>query len=298
MATGPQLELLHAAVRMAIPLAAAILAASPANAGSGEKGRGRGGSGDAARVIRCEGEYPYHLQGVATDGESIFWSFTTTLVKTDRQGRLLAKVEKRRQDGHMGDLCCRGGKVFVATGKSQKEGSKLVKLGYEVCEYDAGTLELLASHPTPEMVWGNNGIEFFDGSFWCVSGAPRHFPYNMVVRYTEDFRFVQTLMVESGWTNCGVQTICRHGDKMLFGCYGDRKDAESPHGDCTFVVDCEKLAAAQWRSPVPCERRVEKRTSEGMLVLDGTLMEAHGKRLSKMGEAPARWAAQLSPIEL
>ena len=33
--------------------------------------------------VQCEGTYKHHLQGVCTDEKAIFWSFTTTLVKTD-----------------------------------------------------------------------------------------------------------------------------------------------------------------------------------------------------------------------
>ena len=39
--------------------------------------------------VECEGDYRRHLQGVCTNKtDAVFWSFTTALVKTDRQGRV------------------------------------------------------------------------------------------------------------------------------------------------------------------------------------------------------------------
>lgn len=252
--------------------------------------------------IKCEGEYPWHLQGVATDGTNIFWTFTTVLVKTDLDGRVLGKVEIGRGDGHMGDLCCRNGRVFVGMNLEYRNGCRR---GDEVWEYDGAALKLIKKHPTPEAVWCNNGVEFFDGNFWVITSAPRHCRYNMVFRYTADFKFIQCQMIDSGWTNLGVQTVCRHGDKMLFGCYGAPNDGWQPHKPCTLVVDGGALAYRNTRVHgefppiVPCERRVEKNTAEGMLVLDGRVMAARSIRLSPESERKnQRWSALLLPISL
>ena len=44
-------------------------------------------AGRQFRNVTCEGSYRHHLQGICTDGEdAIYWSFTTTLVKTDLSG--------------------------------------------------------------------------------------------------------------------------------------------------------------------------------------------------------------------
>ena len=47
--------------------------------------------GEMFKVL-CEGTYQHHLQGVCTDETSVFWSFTTTLVKTGMEGTLLKQV--------------------------------------------------------------------------------------------------------------------------------------------------------------------------------------------------------------
>ena len=92
---------------------------------------------------------------------------------------------------------------------------------------------------------------------------------------------------------------------MLFGCYGSSNDKDQPHPSCTLVVDGTALANAGTKPPskypeiTPCEKRIPKDTSEGMLVLDGKLWAAHGIRLSPPAERQhQRWTARLFPIEL
>ena len=268
--------------------------------GYGEQSAAPAGGAAKASEVRCEGEYPWHLQGVATDGKSIYWTFTTVLVKTDLAGKVQAKHEITRGEGHMGDLCCLNGKVYVGMNMGYSKGCRV---GDEVWEYDARELKLIAKHPTPETVWCNNGLEFYGGCFWVISSAPHHSRYNMVFRYTPDFRFMRCQMIDSGWTHLGVQTICRWGDKMLFGCYGSPKDAEQPHNSCTFVVDGKALVNAKKYGEFPdivaCERRVAANTSEGMLVLDRQLMVAHGILLSPPEDRKhQRWSARLVPLKL
>ena len=247
--------------------------------------------------ILCQGEYPWHLQGVATDGTNIFWTFTTVLVKTDRSGQVLAKDEIPRSGGHMGDLCCKGGKVYVGMNLGFLRGSRV---GDEVWEYDAASLKLLKKHPTPEAVFCNNGLEWYDGSFWVITSAPQYSQYNMVFKYTPDFKFQGCRFITSGWTNLGVQTICLWGDKMLFGCYGSDKDPIDPHSSCTLAVEAKLLPLGkghpEFSSLVPCLKRVKAITAEGMLVLDGKLWEAHGIRHSPPEDKQhQRWSARLRP---
>ena len=247
--------------------------------------------------IRCEGVYPLHLQGVATDGKNIFWTFTTVLVKTDLFGKVLATSEAK---WHMGDLCCRDGKVYVGVNKGKIGGCRI---GDEVWVYDAADLKFLEKHPTPEAVWCNNGVEYFAGSFWVITDAPKHCRYNLLFRYSLDFKFMNCLMVDSGWTNLGVQAIFLHGDKILLGCYGNPNDADAPHKSCTLVVDTKAILDSECRGQcsavVPCERRVEISTAEGMLELGGELMAGQSVRLSaKADKHTQRWSARLVPVKL
>lgn len=236
----------------------------------------------AADIIRCEGTYRYHLQGVATDGTNVFWSFTTDLVKTDRSGRVLCKDTIQRTDGHMGDLCYKDGLLYVGMNRGKtKEGWRV---GDEVWVYDAATLKLLKKHPTPETVWDNNGLEWCDGFFWVISGAPKMFECNMVFKYSPDFHFCEARLIDSGWTHLGVQTICKYRDLMLFGCYGTDKPKEKAHKSCTFVVDTKALTAPPSRERpgiIPIRKRFDSYTSGGMLVMDDRLWIACGRAVDK-----------------
>ena len=248
--------------------------------------------------IKCDGVYPWHLQGVASDGASVYWTFTTVLVKTDLAGKVQAKHEIEK--GHMGDLCFKDGKVYVGMNMGVAGGCRV---GDEVWEHDAADLRLLARHPTPEAVWCNNGVEFYSGSFWVITSAPHLSQYNMVLRYSPDFKFMRAQLIDSGWTNLGVQTICLYGDKMLFGCYGDMNDPVKPHPSCTLVVDGPALASqrrsAEFPAVVKCENRAKVSTAEGMVVIGGRLYRAQGIRLSPPTEKRnQRWTAKLVPADI
>ena len=59
--------------------------------------------------ILCEGFYKWHLQGVATDGELLYWSFSDRVVKTDAGGKVI--VSSGADKLHYGDLCVAGGVI-------------------------------------------------------------------------------------------------------------------------------------------------------------------------------------------
>ena len=219
-------------------------------------------------------EFRGHIQGVCTDGTNIYWSMTYDLVKTDRTGRELARYSDKF---HMGDLCWHRGRVYVGVNRMAEKG---VRRGDEVWVFEPERLERVKVYPTPQTVWCNNGLEWYGGRFWIVSCAPTYSRYNYVFEYTEDFKFVQCRPIESGWTMLGVQTICLRGDKMLFGCYGNRRDTVMPHKSCTFAVDVKDLARrsdnAEYPFVVPIAARVESMSAEGMFVVDGGIWTAYG----------------------
>lgn len=268
-------------IMLAVQLAAALVASA------------------APSGIVCEGEYPYHMQGVATDGTNLYWTFTTVLVRTDLDGKVLSRYEITRSGGHMGDLCCRDGRVFVSMNHAYRDGCRV---GDEVWEFDGRTLELARRHPTPQMIWCNNGLEWYGGYFWLVANVPHHSRYNYVFQFTPDFRFKCCRPIDSGWTNIGVQTVCLHGDKMLFGYYGGgEKGSEFQHSPGIFVVDAKALTSGRrhQESPeiLPCERRVPVNAADGLVSLNGRLMAARDRNLSQ-DPSHQRWTAALVPIEL
>lgn len=165
----------------------------------------------------CEGDYPHHLQGICTDeAEAIFWSFTTELVKTDRDGKVLRKIQVAN---HHGDLCFRDGQIYVAVnlGKFNDPGGNADSWVYV---YDAESLEELARHEVREVYHGAGGIGVREGHFFVVGGLPDGVEENYVYEYDQEFRFAKKHIIESKWTQMGIQTATWHDDAWWFGCYG------------------------------------------------------------------------------
>jgi hypothetical protein len=87
--------------------------------------------------------------------------------------------------------------------------------------YDPKTLDLLSKHATPEVFHGAGGIGVRDGHFYVVGGLPNGVDENYVYEYDTDFRFVKKHVIDSGWTQMGIQTATFHDGAWWFGCYGN-----------------------------------------------------------------------------
>ncbi|MCS7465869.1 glycoside hydrolase [Stieleria sp. ICT_E10.1] len=168
-------------------------------------------------AVKCEGDYQHHLQGVCTDDTAaIFWSFTTELVKTDRQGRVLKTIPVAN---HHGDLCFKDGKIYVAVNLGRFNDPKGNADSW-VYAYDANTLDLVAEHEVQEVFHGAGGIGTTDGHFYVVGGLPDGVQENYVYEYDADFQFVKQHTLQSKWTHLGIQTATFHDGAWWFGCYG------------------------------------------------------------------------------
>lgn len=166
--------------------------------------------------VVCDGSYPHHLQGVCSDGQAIYWCFTTELVKTDLKGKLLKKVAVAN---HHGDLCCHDGKLYVAVNLG-KFNAPAGAADSWVYVYDAEGLTKLARHETQQAVHGAGGIGFRDGHFFVVGGLPEEVNENYVFEYDNDFKFLKRHVIPSGHTHLGIQTATFAHDRWWFGCYG------------------------------------------------------------------------------
>ena len=177
--------------------------------------------------IICEGQYGGHLQGIATNGTSIFWSFTVELVKTDMKGKIIGNVTVPK---HHGDLVYHDDKVYVAVnlGLFNQEPGKADSWVYV---YDADTLSLLSKHEVQEAVHGAGGITIHDGRFFVVGGLPDGYNENYVFEYDRNFKFVRRHVIKSGHTRLGIQTACFALGSFWFGCYG------YPDNDALLKVD-------------------------------------------------------------
>ena len=177
-------------------------------------------------TITCEGDYGGHLQGVATDGESIYWSFTVAVVKTDLSGKVLVA---REAPSHQGDLCFKDGKVYVAVNlgsfNTENRGRS------QVTAYRADTLEPVQTWNLPDMPHGAGGMTWVGQRFYVVGGLPITHERNYVYEYTPEFRLVRRHVLETGFTWMGIQTAAHEDGRLLFGIYG------SP-GNPTGVLSC------------------------------------------------------------
>ncbi len=171
------------------------------------------------KPITCEGSYPHHLQGVDVDENSIYWSFTTQLVKTDWDGKVLKKIPV---PGHHGDLCVRNGRVYVAVNLG-KFNDPQGNADSRVYVYDAQNLSLITKHDVQEVFYGAGGIGFYKDHFYVIGGLPDEIDENYVYEYDGDFHFVKKHVIESGHTHLGIQTAAFTKGRWWFGCYGSPK---------------------------------------------------------------------------
>ena len=167
--------------------------------------------------IVCRGEYPGHLQGIASDGGAIYWVFTRIVVKTGFDGKVLAKTTVPR---HGGDPCCRDGKLYVPvceSGFNRRLKPGAVSKNY-IYVFDAA-LKLVAKHHIPELEYGAGGIAEHDGHFFVVGGRPKGLAGNTVYEYDGNFKLVRRHEVAFDSLK-GIQTINHASGKWYFGCYG------------------------------------------------------------------------------
>lgn len=167
--------------------------------------------------VRCEGVYPKHLQGIATDDrETIFWCFTDVLVKTDRRGHVLNKIPVAK---HHGDLCYVDGKLYVAVNLGPFNDPQ-GRADSWVYEYDAAGLCETARHKLPELIYGAGGIACRAGRFIVIGGLPVGADDNYAYEYDPQFHFVARHTIRSGYTRMGIQTAAYGHGSWWFGCYG------------------------------------------------------------------------------
>lgn len=154
--------------------------------------------------IVCEGEYPEHLQGVCSDGNFFYWSWTTFLVKTDLDGKLVNRVKVH---SHHGDLCFYDSKLFVAVNLGKFNEASPDEADSWIYVYDAGSLEELERYRLPEVVHGAGAVAHDGDKFMVAGGLPDGYNENSIYEYDHRFRFLVEHNVSSGYTWRGIQTL-------------------------------------------------------------------------------------------
>ncbi len=174
---------------------------------------------EPSKPVTCEGTYPYHLQGVCSNGtDALYWSWTTEIVKTNLAGHVIKKVTAPT---HQGDLCHHDGKVYVAVNLG-KFNAPAGQADSWVFVYDGDTLAEHSRHPVPEVVHGAGGMAYQGGRFIIIGGLPEGVNENYLYEYDLTLKFQKRHVLASGHTYKGIQTI-EHSDadgSWWFGCYG------------------------------------------------------------------------------
>ena len=203
----------------------------------------------------------YHLQGVACDGEAIYWSFSTSLVKTDLTGtNKLAEVEVPM---HSGDLCVHRGKVYVATDEGMFV--RETNLKQEIRVYDANTLQRVKIYNIDADCTSHgfhvSAIEYANNRFWLAMGRNEDSTdtKNYVMEYTPSFELVATHELATGNTQYGLQTIAYHDGKFYVGTYSGANVPAS-----AFICDSDFQGFVN--STIPA--------AEGVMSVNGTLYTA------------------------
>ncbi len=186
--------------------------------------------------ITCKGRYPHHLQGICRDDTGhVYWSFTTILVKTDRRGAVVQKIEI---PNHHGDLCHRQGKLYVAVNHGKfNHPDGLADNWIYIYTTD---LELHDRVSVPQVTHGAGGIAYHDNRFIVVGGLPKDVMENYVYEYDQELNFRRRHVIRSGHTKLGIQTATFSDGHWWFGCYGETllKVSASWKFEGRFQFDC------------------------------------------------------------
>ncbi|NLY02821.1 MAG: hypothetical protein GXY83_42755 [Rhodopirellula sp.] len=167
----------------------------------------------AADPILCQGEASGHLQGFDSDGEFIYWSMFTTLIKTDYVGRVVAQ---RPVDPHHGDCCVHEGKIYVATENRTKE-----RRGLYINVYDCRDLAAVKEFPVDFHNGGIDGITFANGFFYVGEGKDKKSErdFNWIHKFTPTFVLVEKIKIP-GKTIYGIQAMTFADEFFWLGTYG------------------------------------------------------------------------------
>ncbi|MCH1439306.1 MAG: hypothetical protein L7W43_06605 [Rubripirellula sp.] len=240
-----------------------LLAAENSNANETPLAKAK--QADAARMpaaLTCPGKYQHHLQGVCSNSEAVFWSFTTTLVKTDRQGKLLKKVAVAN---HHGDLCHHEGKIYVAVNLGKFNDPKGNAKSW-VYVYDDSNLHEVARYAVPEVFHGAGGIGFYNGNFFVVGGLPGDINENYIYEYDGNFKAIKRHVIASGHTHLGIQTAAFVNGHWWFGCYGTPQ--------ITLVTDTEFKMVGRYEQD--CSLGVTQKNDGRMWIASGACQPETG----------------------
>lgn len=168
--------------------------------------------------VVCEGVYSLHLQGVdINERGEYFWSYTSTIVKTDSKGNVL---KTRAVADHHGDLVCWDGKIYVTSAiiHNYDVGAESTRL----CIYNQSDLTFVKGF----VLSGANG---FDGitrtpNGFLIAAEPQPVldaTQSDLIEYDNDFNIIARHTIITPPVYWGAQNIAQYGDGYLVSYYGD-----------------------------------------------------------------------------
>ena len=186
----------------------------------------------AADRIALEGEYAGHLQDVWMTSNAIWWAHTESLVRTDRAGRIVRRVEV---GGHHAGLEVKDGRLYTAVCAFNGEPRRPTTPACHVMigEYDAETLARIEMHVLDVNDRAGSLCLLEDGSFLvgCLrhpSLKPSEVKFHHIGR---DYKLVKTHVVDVGRpVEMGIEVIRRYGNDLylfIYGCPTVRLDART-----------------------------------------------------------------------
>ena len=165
------------------------------------------------KKVNLPAKFRGHLQGFAIGEGKIYWAQTHIMIRSDEKGNIERVVEA---PGHHGDCCFHDGKLYVAVNFGKFNTKDKAK--NEVWVYDAD-LNFITSFPLPYLEGGLGGIEYYNGSFYCVGGIDPSEKEFKICKVSKDFKLEKEYFIPVENTFLGVQTILRTQGRFLLGCY-------------------------------------------------------------------------------
>ena len=165
------------------------------------------------------GKYHAHLQGVAmNENNEYFWSYTTTLVKTDDEGNVLAEL---KVGNHHGDLACYDGKVYAAVSEWSDYSIGADAGSAKVRVYSQEDFTFLGEFAISEA----NGIDGITvtprGFLVAAEPIPAHKSVeNYLLEYDHSFNLLDKYAIQTPPTSFGAQSITNTSDGYIISYYG------------------------------------------------------------------------------
>jgi len=179
----------------------------------------------SANPIICEGTYDRHLQGITAHDGFIYWSWTTSIVKTDMNGKIL-KSTPVNPKLHIGDLCCAYGKIYAVVNKGRFDIPDGKSADNKIFVYDFD-LNFKKQYNVQDQIYGAGAISFAHDKFYVGGGLPKGADiekFAHVYVYDNNFNLIKVSPLPARDTLYGIQTIAFDGEKFYMGCYTNKPE--------------------------------------------------------------------------